>query len=83
MRLLPLLLHGQLWFFVAGHTIALKPNEMLMVGPSVPHAITRSEGLIEHFGFRAPLLNDRQSLGPLPTHPPSVKDDEPREHRRE
>jgi mannose-6-phosphate isomerase-like protein (cupin superfamily) len=78
-----LLLHGQLWFVVAGDTVTLKPNEMLMVRPNMPHAITRGEGLIEHFGFRAPSPGDRQSLGPLPTRRPSFTNDEPRELRRE
>jgi len=78
-----LLLHGQLWFCVANEIVTLKPNEMLMVKPKVPHAIAHGEGLIEHFGFRAPLSNDRQSLGPLPDHLPSTTDDEPRELRRE
>jgi mannose-6-phosphate isomerase-like protein (cupin superfamily) len=56
---------------------------MLMVKPNMPHAIAHGEGLIEHFGFRAPSPGDRQSLGPLPTHMPSFTDDEPRELRRE
>lgn len=66
------LLHGELWILVAGTLITLKPQEILMVKPQVPHAIVQGEGLIEHFGFRAPALADRQTVGPRPQRLPPV-----------
>jgi mannose-6-phosphate isomerase-like protein (cupin superfamily) len=78
-----LLLRGQLRFHVAGSAVTLMPGEMLMLRPNVPHAIVHGEGLIEHFGFRAPSPDDRESLGPLPADPLPVADDDSREIRRE
>jgi len=74
-----LLLRGKLWFLVAETTIILKPYEILMVKPDVPHAIARGEGLIEHFGFRAPTPNDRQSLAAVSTLLPPATNEAQRE----
>jgi mannose-6-phosphate isomerase-like protein (cupin superfamily) len=79
-----LLLKGQLWFLVGGNLVRLKPEELLMFRPGVPHAIVRGEGLIEHFYFRAPVSNDRISHGFLPVHlPPLMRGDDEREYESE
>ena len=78
-----LLLHGCLWFFVADSVLSLRPAEILVVKPGVPHAVIRGEGLIEHFGFRAPASSDRQSLGALPARLPRLGDEDQRELRRD
>jgi len=55
-----LLLHGELQINVAGHLYSLLPREMLGVRAAVPHAVVRGQGAIEHFGFRAPAVPDRE-----------------------
>jgi len=85
-----LLLYGCLWFFVAGSVLTLRPAEILVVKPDVPHAVIRGEGSIEHFGFRAPAPSDRRSLGAvgdrpelgaLPANLPPITDEDQRELR--
>jgi mannose-6-phosphate isomerase-like protein (cupin superfamily) len=60
------LLQGTLNFIVADTRLTLRPQEILMIKPKVPHAITGGTGLIEHFGIRAPALNDKRILGEIP-----------------
>jgi mannose-6-phosphate isomerase-like protein (cupin superfamily) len=60
------LLQGTLDFLVAGMAITLRSREILMIKPKVPHAITGGTGLIEHFGLRAPALNDKHVIGEIP-----------------
>jgi mannose-6-phosphate isomerase-like protein (cupin superfamily) len=60
-----ILLQGELRFAVAGAAIALRAGEILMVRPGVRHAIVGGRGRIEHFGLRAPALEDKQSVGEL------------------
>lgn len=61
-----LLLQGRLKFAVADFLITLQPDELILIRPGVPHAIIGGEGQIEHFGIRAPALNDKQEKGELP-----------------
>jgi hypothetical protein len=74
-----LLLGGELQFLIAGATLDLQANEILMVKPGVPHSLVRGLGVIEHFGFRAPAGRDRQSLGAVPIPLPPVIGAEERE----
>ena len=68
-----LLLAGELSLIVAGATLDLHANEILVVKPGVPHSLVRGSGLIEHFGFRAPAGRDHQSLGAIPVLlPPAI-----------
>lgn len=61
-----LLLQGELQFCVAGLLVTLQPNELLMVLPQVPHAVIGGQGPLEHFGFRAPFVEDKQIIGDIP-----------------
>lgn len=60
------LLDGRLDFVVADSLITLHPYEFLLIRPGVPHAIAGGQGKIEHFGIRAPAVDDKQETGPLP-----------------
>ena len=53
----------------------LKAKEILGVKPQVPHAIVKGEGVIEHFGIRAPAANDRQSVGKVPEELPPISEE--------
>lgn len=64
------LLQGTLNFIVADMALTLRPREILMIKPKVPHAITGGAGLIEHFGIRAPALSDKRILGEIPSVQP-------------
>ena len=70
------LLQGELALLVAGQLVTLRPMEVLMVKPRVPHAIVRGVGSIEHFGLRAPALGDRQAVDKAPAelHPASMEE---------
>jgi mannose-6-phosphate isomerase-like protein (cupin superfamily) len=70
------LLQGTLNFIVADIALTLRPKEILMVKPKVPHAITGGTGLIEHFGIRAPALNDKHILGEIPPAQPVLESEE-------
>jgi mannose-6-phosphate isomerase-like protein (cupin superfamily) len=61
-----LLLSGRLDFVVADCLVTLHPYEFLLIQPGIPHAIAGGEGPIEHFGMRAPAVEDKQETGPLP-----------------
>jgi mannose-6-phosphate isomerase-like protein (cupin superfamily) len=74
-----ILLHGELGLLVDGVLVTLKPMEVLMVKPQVPHAIVRGAGSIEHFGLRAPALDDRQAVGNPPEELPPASKEESRE----
>jgi mannose-6-phosphate isomerase-like protein (cupin superfamily) len=74
-----LLIQGRLDLVVAGALVALFPGEMLFVKAGIVHC---GVGPIEHFGFRAPALEDRVShlprtqAGILATqHPQPAPDD--------
>jgi mannose-6-phosphate isomerase-like protein (cupin superfamily) len=69
------LVHGGLWIMVDGKVLSLKPLEMLMVRPGIPHSIVKGEGLIEHFVFRAPAGDDRVSVGEVPRAAPLESED--------
>jgi len=56
-----LLLQGRLDLVVAGALVALFPGEMLFVKAGIVHSVVGGVGPIEHFGFRAPALDDRVS----------------------
>jgi mannose-6-phosphate isomerase-like protein (cupin superfamily) len=75
------LLHGELALLVAGVLVTLKPMEVLMVKPRVPHAIVQGTGTIEHFGLRAPAPGDRQTMGKPPEELPPASLEESRELR--
>lgn len=76
------LLQGILNFIVADMALTLRPKEILMIKPKVPHAIIGGTGLIEHFGIRAPALSDKQVLGEIPPTQP-ITESEERELRGE
>lgn len=59
------LLKGKLELLIRDFQLTLYPNEILMVSPSVPHAIIGGSGTIEHFGIRAPALDDKQVVGEI------------------
>ncbi|MEW6405037.1 MAG: cupin domain-containing protein [Chloroflexota bacterium] len=61
-----ILLQGELRLLVAESSVTLKPREILAVKPQVAHAIIGGEGPIEHFGIRAPNLNDKHIVGEIP-----------------
>ncbi len=77
------LLQGKLHFLVAGTSLTLRPKEILMVKAQVPHAIVGGEGLIEHFGIRAPAPRDKQPTGEIPQELPPVVEERERELRRD
>ena len=78
-----LLLQGQLRFWVAESVLTLQPNEMLMVRPGLPHAIVGGQGLIEHFGFRAPAPKDKHIEGSIPPQLPQPTQENERELRQD
>ena len=78
-----ILLHGRLLFLIGETALNLHPGELLLVRSNVPHAIIGGSGRIEHFGLRAPAVDDRQSLGHLPSSLPTLSQETPRELRRE
>ena len=61
-----LLLKGRLDLIVAGGSISLSPGEMLLVRAGIPHGVVGGAGPIEHIGFRAPALDDRDTGPTLP-----------------
>jgi mannose-6-phosphate isomerase-like protein (cupin superfamily) len=67
-----LLLQGELRVLVAESRVTLRPQEMLMIKPQVPHAIVGGKGHIEHFGLRAPALKDKQIIDVIPRKLPAV-----------
>jgi mannose-6-phosphate isomerase-like protein (cupin superfamily) len=71
------LFQGELRILVVEKLVSLRPKEILMVKPQVPHAIVGGEGLIEHIGIRAPAKRDKQLLGNIPNElPPTVNERE-------
>ena len=56
-----LLIQGQLDLVVADARAALCPGEMLLVKAGIVHSVVGGVGPIEHFGFRAPALDNRVS----------------------
>jgi mannose-6-phosphate isomerase-like protein (cupin superfamily) len=60
-----ILLQGELQFVVAGSAIGLRAREILIVRPRVPHAVVGGRGPIEHFGLRAPALEDKRPVREL------------------
>lgn len=73
------LFQGELQLLVDGSVFTLKPCEVLMVKPQVPHAVVGGNGTIEHFVVRMPAPDDRQTTGKvLPVLPP-VRDEAKRE----
>ena len=78
-----ILLQGELRFLVDETVLGLRSGEMLVVRPSVSHAILDGAGIIEHFGLRAPAVDDRHSIGQMPSSLPGLSQEEPRELREE
>lgn len=76
-----LLFQGELQLLVNGSTFTLKPREVLMVKPGVPHAVVGGNGPIEHFVVRMPAPNDRQSVGKISPELSAVSDQARRELR--
>ncbi len=64
-----LLLQGQLVFLVGQLTLTLRPGELLLVKPQIPHAIVGGQGKIEHIGLRAPGRRDKEVVGEIPGQP--------------
>ncbi len=71
-----LLLKGKLEFILRDFQLTLYPNEILMLRPSVPHAITGGYGTIEHFGIRAPALDDKQIVSEIQKDLPYLYENE-------
>lgn len=78
-----LLLQGAFVLMVNDSLLSLQPGEIMMIKPKMPHAIVHGSGLIEHFGFRAPAVDDRRSLGLLTSEFPNYVDAGAREIRSE
>ncbi|MFQ5978344.1 MAG: cupin domain-containing protein [Candidatus Heimdallarchaeota archaeon] len=74
-----LLLQGHLNLLVDQELIELRANEILMVKPGIPHAIIGGQGAIEHFGIRAPALEDKNPSGEVPRKRPQTVKDQSRE----
>jgi mannose-6-phosphate isomerase-like protein (cupin superfamily) len=70
------LLQGELRFLVAESLITLKPREILMLRPHVPHAVIGGEGPIEHFGLRAPAHKDKKTVSQVPQQFPREREAE-------
>jgi mannose-6-phosphate isomerase-like protein (cupin superfamily) len=70
---------GRLRFWVAGISLSLCADELLMVRPRIPHCIVGGDGPIEHFGLRAPAPADRQSVGRIPRDLPELSSEGRRE----
>jgi mannose-6-phosphate isomerase-like protein (cupin superfamily) len=66
-----LLRGGELKVYIAGALVTLQPGELLMVLPRVPHAIVGGQGTIEHFGIRAPFLDDKKVVSEIPVKLPA------------
>jgi len=67
------LFQGELQLLMDGSVFTLKPFEVLMVKPRVPHAVVGGDGPIEHFVIRIPAPDDRQTTGKvLPVLPPAT-----------
>lgn len=69
---------GVLHFLVADLALTLRSFELLVVKPTVPHAIIGGKGPIEHFGIRAPGRRDKQVVADLPDHIPPFRHEETR-----
>lgn len=59
-----LVLGGRLDLSVAGGSISVSPGELCFVRAGVPHGVVGGAGTIEHFGFRAPAVDDRRECFP-------------------
>jgi mannose-6-phosphate isomerase-like protein (cupin superfamily) len=77
------LLQGELRILVTETLVSLKPKEILLVRPWIPHAIVGGEGLIEHIGIRAPAHLDKQRVGDIPKELPPTTNERERELRRD
>jgi len=64
---------GTIHFLVDDMAMTLHGPELLLIKPQVPHAIIGGEGPIEHFGIRAPGLQDKQVVAPLPDKYPAFR----------
>jgi mannose-6-phosphate isomerase-like protein (cupin superfamily) len=73
------LFQGELRLLVDGGVFTLRPREVLMLKPQVPHAIVGGDGPIEHFVLRMPAPDDRRTVGEMPSMFPSVTDEAQRE----
>ena len=60
------LFQGELEFLAGGVVFTLRPYEVLMVQPNVPHAVVGGTGPIEHFVLRVPAQEDRQTVATTP-----------------
>ena len=60
------MLQGELQVVVGDAVLTLEPYEVLMIKPSVPHALVGGTGPIEHFVLRMPGTEDRQVVGRTP-----------------
>lgn len=77
------LFQGELQLLVAGSLFTLKPREVLMVKPQVPHAVVGGSGPIEHFVVRMPAPDDRQTVGRISPELSPVADQAPRKLQSE
>ncbi len=73
------LFQGELQLLVDGSVFTLKPREVLMVKPRVPHAVVGGDGPIVHFVILMPAPDDRQTMGKTPSVLPPATDEAKRE----
>lgn len=71
-------LQGELSLLVNGSVLTVRPYEVVLVRPEVPHAMVGGRGPIEHFVLRMPACDDRESLGKLSAEIPPVSAEDAR-----
>lgn len=69
------LFHGELQLLVNDSVFTLRPREVFLIRPQVPHAVVGGNGPIEHFVVRFPGLDDRQTVGKIPQGLSAVADE--------
>jgi len=77
------LLQGELQVLVVDAVLTLRPYEVLMIKPSVPHAVVGGTGPIEHFVLRMPAAEDQQVMGRTPADAAAVAEGGKRVLQRE
>ena len=77
------LVQGELQVLVPRGMLTLKPCEVLMIKPTVPHAVVGGTGPIEHFVLRVPAAEDRQVVGRIPAGYAAIAEEGERELQAE
>jgi len=76
-----LVLHGELHLWVDDTKVVVKPWELVLIRPGVPHAVVGGVPPIEHLGLRAPALRDKETAGEIPKLLPEPTEEDTRELR--